>query len=67
MSIADLDRNNPLYKTGERPWGPKLSIYNRYIVGYLYIIYYKGLGSPTTVVYSLPLYMLERSDLARFL
>jgi hypothetical protein len=46
MSIADLDRNNPLYKTGERPQGPKLSIYDRYIVGYLYVVYHKGLGSP---------------------
>ena len=67
MSIADLDRNNPLYKTGERTRGPELSIHDRYIVGYLHIVHYKGLGSPATVVYGLPLYMLERSDLAGFL
>jgi hypothetical protein len=67
MLIANLNRNNPLYRTGERPRGPELSIYNRYIVGYLYIVYYKGLGSPAAVVYGLSLYMLERSDLARLL
>jgi hypothetical protein len=66
MSIADLDGNNPLYETGERPRGPELSIHDRYIVGYLHIVHHKGLGSPATVVYGLPLYVLERSDLAGF-
>ena len=55
MLIAHLNRNKPLYRTVERPRGPSLSIYYKYIVGYLYTLAYKDLGIPTSVVYSLPL------------
>ena len=65
--IAYLNGNKPLYRTGERPRGPGLSIYHEYIVGYLYNLAHKDLGMPTSVVYSLPLYVLERYDLAGFL
>jgi hypothetical protein len=47
--------------------GPELSIYNRYIVGYYYIVYYKRLGSPASVVYGLSLCLRERSYPAGFL
>jgi hypothetical protein len=62
--IAYLNENQPLYETGERPRGPDLSIHYRYIVGYLHIVYHKGLESLANEVHSLPLCVLERSDLA---
>ena len=67
MLIAYLNENRPLYGTGERPPGPGLSIHYRYIVGYLYNVYHKGLRSPASVVYSPPLNVLERHSQAEFL
>ena len=65
MLIADLNENKPLSRTRERPRGPGSSIYYEYIVGYLHNLAHKGLGSPTNVVHSLPLYVLQRYGLAR--
>ena len=66
MLIAGLNENKHLYRTGERPRGPGLSIHYKYIVGYLHNLAHKDLGSPANVVHSLPLCVLERYDLARF-
>jgi hypothetical protein len=64
--IAHLNGNKTLYETGERPRGPELSIHYRYTVGYLENANHQGLESPANEVHGLPLYVLERFNLAGF-